>query len=104
MSSKENPTGCEFEERFGYAYRVLKKERSKRLVVDSVAIRYCDSRLKHESILRPAAPEFATSIRLGLTQAARDVAGEDGRDGETPLDRTEKHRHDRRDGDPGLYF
>ena len=39
----------------------------------------------------------------GLTQAARDGRGEDGRDGETPLDRTEKHRHDRRDGNPGLY-
>ncbi len=27
-----------------------------------------------------------------------------GRDGETPLDRIEKHRHDGRDGNPGLYF
>jgi hypothetical protein len=65
MSSKENPTGCEFEQRFGYACRVLKKERSKRLVVDSVAIRYCESGLKRESILRPAAFEFATSIEHG---------------------------------------
>ena len=40
----------------------------------------------------------------GLTQAARGSAGEDGRDRETPLDRTEKHRHDRRDGNCGLYF
>ena len=46
----------------------------------------------------------------GLTQAARDGADEDGRDGlsrradQPPLDRTEKHHHDRRGGNPGLYF
>ena len=43
-------------------------------------------------------------LRPGLTQAARDGLTEGGRDGETALDRTEKHRHDRRDGNRGLYF
>ncbi len=43
-------------------------------------------------------------LRPGLTQTARDGATNHGRDGETALDRTEKHRHDRRDGNPGLYF
>jgi hypothetical protein len=39
-----------------------------------------------------------------LTQAARDGADERGRDGETALDQTKKHRHDARGGNPGLYF
>ncbi len=43
-------------------------------------------------------------LRPGLTQAARDGGTKHGRDGETALDRTEKHRHDRRDGNRGLYF
>lgn len=43
-------------------------------------------------------------LRPGLTQAARDGVNEHGRDGETALDRTEKPRRDRRDGEPGLYF
>ena len=43
-------------------------------------------------------------LRPGLTQAARDGGDDVARDGETPLDRTEKHRHDGRDGNPGLYF
>ena len=43
-------------------------------------------------------------LRPGLTPAARDWLGEDGRGGETALDRTEKHRHDGRDGNRGLYF
>jgi hypothetical protein len=30
----ENPTGCYFDERFGYASRLQKKERSKRLIID----------------------------------------------------------------------
>ena len=34
----------------------------------------------------------------GLTQAARDGATSHGRDGETALDRTEKHGHACRDG------
>lgn len=52
----------------------------------------------------PLRAGFAGGLRPGLTQAAPGGADEDGRDGETPLDRTEKHRHDRRDGSPGLYF
>jgi hypothetical protein len=39
-----------------------------------------------------------------LTQAARGSDDKGGRGGETPLDRTEKHGHDKRDGNPGLYF
>jgi len=46
----------------------------------------------------------ADGLRPGLTQAARDGRDGDGRDGETALDRTEKHRHDGRGGNPGLYF
>jgi hypothetical protein len=53
---------------------------------------------------RPLRAGFAGDLRPGLTQAARDGADEGGRDGETPLDRTKKHRHDGRDGNPGLYF
>ena len=52
----------------------------------------------------PLRAGFAGGLRPGLTQAPRDGRSEDGRDGETPLDRTEKHRHDPRDGNPGLYF
>jgi putative transposase len=52
----------------------------------------------------PLRAGFAGGLRPGLTQAARAGAGVDGRDRETPLDRTKKHRHDRRDGNPGLYF
>ena len=43
-------------------------------------------------------------LRPDLTQAARDGVRQGGRDGETALDRTEKPRHDRRDGNRGLYF
>jgi putative transposase len=43
-------------------------------------------------------------LRPGLTQAARDGGDDVGRDRETSLDRTEKHRHDGRGGNPGLYF
>jgi putative transposase len=53
---------------------------------------------------RPHRAGFAGGLRPVLTQAVRDGRDEDGRDGETPLDRTEKRRHDRRDGNPGLYF
>jgi putative transposase len=52
----------------------------------------------------PLRAGFAGGLRPGLTQAVRDGADDDGRDRETPLDRTEKHRQDRRDGNPGLYF
>ena len=47
---------------------------------------------------------FADGLRPDLTQAVRGSGDKGGRGGETPLDRTEKHRHDRRDGNPGLYF
>src|SRR6476659_8975155 len=47
----------------------------------------------------PLRAGFAGGLRPGLTQAARDGGDKDGRDGETTLDRTEKHRHDERDGD-----
>ncbi len=43
-------------------------------------------------------------LRPSLTPAARDALATHGRDGETAIDRTEKHRHDRRDGNRGFYF
>jgi putative transposase len=46
----------------------------------------------------------AGGLRPGLTQAARGCVEEVGRDGETALDRTEKHRQDGPDGTRGLYF
>jgi len=52
----------------------------------------------------PLRAGFAGGLRPGLTQAVRDGVGVDGRRGETPLDRTEKRRHDGRGGNPGLYF
>jgi putative transposase len=56
------------------------------------------------SAMGPVRAGFAGGLRPGLTQAVPDAAHEDDRDRETPLDRTEKHRHDRRGGNPGLYF
>jgi putative transposase len=53
---------------------------------------------------RPLRAGFADGLRPVLTQAVRGGADVDGRHGETPLDRTEKHRHDGRGGNPGLYF
>ena len=53
---------------------------------------------------RPLRVGCAGGLRPALTQAVRDNSGENGRDGETPLDRTEKHRHDGRGGNGGLYF
>ena len=52
----------------------------------------------------PLRAGVAGGLRPGLTQAVRDGRDEGGRDGETTLDRTEKHRHDGRGGNPGLYF
>ncbi len=52
---------------------------------------------------RPLRVAYGDGLRPALTQAARDGSGEDGRDGETALDRTEKHRHDGRGGNHGLY-
>jgi putative transposase len=51
---------------------------------------------------RPLRAAFGGGLRPALTQAARDGLDEEGRDGETALDRTKKHRHDARDGHPGL--
>ncbi len=53
---------------------------------------------------RPLRVACGDGLRPALTQAARDGSGECGRDGETALDRTEKHRHDGRGGNRGLYF
>jgi len=63
-----------------------------------------EGKLHNGRVFHKISPGFADGLRPGLTQAARDGADEGGRDGETPLDRTEKHRHDGRDGNPGLYF
>ena len=52
----------------------------------------------------PLRAGFAGGLRPVLTRAARDGAGEDGRDGlsreadQPALNRTEKHRHDGPDG------
>ena len=53
---------------------------------------------------RPLRVASGDGLRPALTQAARDARDEEGRDGETALDQTEKHRHDRRGGNPGFYF
>ena len=47
---------------------------------------------------------FGGDLQPVLSQAAHDGGEEIDRDRETPLDRIEKHRHDRRGGNPGLYF
>ena len=52
----------------------------------------------------PLRVAYGDGLRPGLTQTARDGGARHGRDGETALDRTEKHRHDRRDGNRGLTF
>jgi transposase InsO family protein len=51
---------------------------------------------------RPPRAGCAGGLRPALTQAVRDGVDACSRDGETALDRTEKHRHDGRDDDPGL--
>jgi hypothetical protein len=56
------------------------------------------------SAMGPVRAGFAGGLRPALTQAARDGGQEIGRDRETALDRTERLRHDGRDGNPGLYF
>jgi putative transposase len=53
---------------------------------------------------RPLRVAFGDGLRPALTQAARDAEEDSGRDGETALNRTEKHRQDGPDGDCGLYF
>jgi putative transposase len=53
---------------------------------------------------RPLRVAFGDGLRPALTQAARDDNGIEGRDGETALNRTEKHRQGGPDGNRGLYF
>ena len=53
---------------------------------------------------RPLRVACGDGLRPALTQAALDGSGAYGQDGETALDRTEKHRHDGRGGNRGLYF
>ncbi len=56
------------------------------------------------SASRPLRVAFGDGLRPALTQAARDDDGMNGRDGETAINRTEKHRQDGPDGNRGLYF
>jgi putative transposase len=70
-----------------------------------------NGRTPNSIILPPCSPgskplrvASGDGLRPALIQAARDDSSQGGRDGETALDRTEKHRHDRRDGNRGLYF
>jgi putative transposase len=53
---------------------------------------------------RPLRVASGDGLRPALTQAARDGVDDEGRGRETALDQTEKHRHDDRGGNPGLYF
>lgn len=53
---------------------------------------------------RPLRVASGDGLRPALNQAARDGQDKDGRGGETAIDQTEKHRHDWRGGNPGLYF
>jgi putative transposase len=53
---------------------------------------------------RPLRAGFAGDQGSVLTLAPRGALDASGRDGETHPGRTEKHRHDGRDGEPGLYF
>lgn len=53
---------------------------------------------------RPLHAAFGGGLRPVLTQAAPGGPETSGRDGETPLDRTEKHRQDDPSGNHGLYF
>ena len=53
---------------------------------------------------RPRRAAFGGGLRPALTQTARADDKFEGRDGETALNQTEKHRHDGRDGNKGLYF
>jgi putative transposase len=52
----------------------------------------------------PLRAAYGGSLRPALTQAARAGDKFEGRDGETALNRTEKHGHEERDGNQGLYF
>jgi putative transposase len=54
-------------------------------------------------VSRPLRVAFGDGLRPALTQAARDGAAGTGQDDETTLNQTEKHRHDGRDGNRGIY-
>lgn len=53
---------------------------------------------------RPLRVACGDGLRPALTPAARDGEEQEGRGAETALDRTQKHRHDGRGGNTGLYF
>jgi putative transposase len=53
---------------------------------------------------RPLRAAFGDGLRPALTQAAHNDDEIAGRDGETALNRTEKHRQDGPDGNRGLHF
>jgi len=53
---------------------------------------------------RPLRVASGDGLRPALTQAAHDGSEQKGRDAETALDQTQKHRHDGRGGNAGLYF
>jgi len=53
---------------------------------------------------RPLRVASGDGLRPALTQAARGGAEREGRDAETALDQTQKHRHDGRGSNLGLYF
>ena len=53
---------------------------------------------------RPLRVASGDGLRPALPPAARDGMEQTGRDAETALDQTQKHRHDGCGGNPGLYF
>jgi hypothetical protein len=58
---------------------------------------------------RHSQQSLTTEVKRPLNNARAEIgralgAGVDGPGGETPLDRTEKRRHDGRGGNSGLYF
>ena len=53
---------------------------------------------------RPLRVAFGDGLRPALTQAARDAVEDAGRDEETALNQTKKHRQDGPGGNRGLYF
>ena len=54
--------------------------------------------------IHAARPHAARGAFAADDQAAHGDMGQEGRDTETALDRTQKHRHNRRGGNLGLYF
>jgi putative transposase len=53
---------------------------------------------------RPLRVASGDGLQPALTRAARGDTGQEGRDAETTLDQTQKHRHDERGGNHGLCF